>query len=227
MSFCVSECISNFPRKLNATYDIKLFLYKIAVNHHIKRIIILQPSIGEGFFFLPLVVYYRVFKIKFLIQTSFFLLKRFQMYLEAKCKWKIIANVWILRCSSEKQIMLLIHHLYARLADDIVIMSLLKEGEEHEGLQIAIEAIRREIEITKPKQRENATGSCHLGDPELPESDVSGALLVNNIRENFRKRKESTFRSKVDSEQSNDKMNEHRFYEMQRNTDEAIAKLKL
>lgn len=52
MSFCVSECISNFPRMLNATYDIKLrFLYKLAVNHHIKRIIILQPSIGEGFFF--------------------------------------------------------------------------------------------------------------------------------------------------------------------------------
>lgn len=141
---------------------------------------------------------------------------------------KIIANVWILHCSSEKQIMLLIHHLYARLADDIVIMSLLKEEEEeHEGLQIAIEAIRREIEITKPKQRENATGSCHVGDPELPESDVSGDLLVNNIRENFRKRKESTLRSKVDSEQSNDKMNEHRFYEIQRNTDEAIAKLKL
>lgn len=149
------------------------------------------------------------------------------MYLEAECKWKIIANVWILHCSSEKQIMLMIHHLYARLADDIVIMSLLKEEEEHEGLQIAIEAIRREIEITKPKQRENATGSCHLEDPELPESDVSGALLVNNIRENFRKRKESTFRSKVDSEQSNNKMNEHRFYEIQRNTDEAIAKLKL
>lgn len=63
MSFCVSECISNFPRMLNATYDIKLhvLLYKLAVNHHIKRIIILQPSIGEGFFFLPLVVYYRVF----------------------------------------------------------------------------------------------------------------------------------------------------------------------
>lgn len=51
MSFCVSECISNFPRMLNATYDIKLFLYKLAVNHHIKRIIILKPSIGEGFFF--------------------------------------------------------------------------------------------------------------------------------------------------------------------------------
>lgn len=52
MSFCVSECISNFPRMLNATYDIKLrFLYKLAVNHHIKRIIILQPSIGEGFLF--------------------------------------------------------------------------------------------------------------------------------------------------------------------------------
>lgn len=52
MSFCVSECISNFPRMLNATYDIKLrFLYELAVNHHIKRIIILQPSIGEGFFF--------------------------------------------------------------------------------------------------------------------------------------------------------------------------------
>lgn len=52
MSFSVSECISNFPRMLNATYDIKLrFLYKLAVNHHIKRIIILQPSIGEGFFF--------------------------------------------------------------------------------------------------------------------------------------------------------------------------------
>lgn len=51
MSFCVSECISNFPRMLNATYDIKLFLYKLAVNHHIKRIIILQSSIGEEFFF--------------------------------------------------------------------------------------------------------------------------------------------------------------------------------
>lgn len=52
MSFCVSECISNFPRMLNATYDIKLrFLYELAVNHHIKRIIILQPSIGEEFFF--------------------------------------------------------------------------------------------------------------------------------------------------------------------------------
>lgn len=51
MSFCVSECISNFPRMLNATYDIKLrFLYKLAVNHHIKRIIILQPSIGGVFF---------------------------------------------------------------------------------------------------------------------------------------------------------------------------------
>lgn len=51
MSFCVSECISNFPRMLNATYDIKLrFLHKLAVNH-IKRIIILQPSIGKGFFF--------------------------------------------------------------------------------------------------------------------------------------------------------------------------------
>lgn len=50
MSFCVSECISNFPRMLNATYDIKLrFLYKL--NHHIKRIIILQPSIGKGFVF--------------------------------------------------------------------------------------------------------------------------------------------------------------------------------
>lgn len=61
MSFCVSECISNFPRMLNATYDIKLFLYKLAVNHHIKRIIILQSLIGEGIFFLPLVVYYRVF----------------------------------------------------------------------------------------------------------------------------------------------------------------------
>lgn len=49
MNFCVSECISNFPRML---YDIKLrFLYKLAVNHHIKRSIILQPSIGEGFFF--------------------------------------------------------------------------------------------------------------------------------------------------------------------------------
>lgn len=61
MSFCVSECILNFPRMLNATYDIKLrFLYKLH-NHHIKRIIILQPSIGEGLFFLPLVVYYRVF----------------------------------------------------------------------------------------------------------------------------------------------------------------------
>lgn len=72
MSFCVSECISNFSRMLNATYDIKLrFLYKLVVNNHIKRIIILQPSIGEGFF-LPLVVYYRVFKIKFLIQTAFF-----------------------------------------------------------------------------------------------------------------------------------------------------------
>lgn len=138
---------------------------------------------------------------------------------------KIIANVWILHCSSEKQIMLLIHHLYARLADDIVIFSDL--GEEHEGLQIAIEAIRREIEITKPKQREIATGSCRLEDPELPENDVSGALLVNNIRENFRKRKESTFRSKVDSDQSNDKMNEQRFYETEQNTDEAIAKLKL
>lgn len=139
---------------------------------------------------------------------------------------KIIANVWILHCSSEKQIMLLIHHLYARLADDIVIFSDLGE-EEHEGLQIAIEAIRREIEITKPKQREIATGSCRLEDPELPESDVSGALLVNNIRENFRKRKDSTFRSKVDSDQSNDKINEQRFYETQQNTDEAIAKLKL
>lgn len=52
MSFCVSECMSNFPRMLNAIYDIKLqFLYKLAVNHHIKQIIILQPSIGEGFFF--------------------------------------------------------------------------------------------------------------------------------------------------------------------------------
>lgn len=53
MSFCVSECISNFPRMLNATYDIKLhvLLYKLAVNHHIKRNIILQPSIGEEFFF--------------------------------------------------------------------------------------------------------------------------------------------------------------------------------
>lgn len=52
MSFCVSECISNFPRMLNATYDIKLrFLHiKLAVNH-IKRIIILQPSIGKGFVF--------------------------------------------------------------------------------------------------------------------------------------------------------------------------------
>lgn len=60
MSFCVSECISNFPRMLNATYDIKLrFLYKLAVNHHIKRIIILQQL--EKDFFLPLVVYYRVF----------------------------------------------------------------------------------------------------------------------------------------------------------------------
>lgn len=50
MSFCVSECISNFPRMLNATYVIKLrFLYKL--NHHIKRIIILQPSIGKGFVF--------------------------------------------------------------------------------------------------------------------------------------------------------------------------------
>lgn len=87
MSFCVSECISNFPRMLNATYDIKSrFLYKLAVNHHIKRIIILQPSIGEGFFFLPLIVYYRVFLIKFLIQTAFFFLKRFQMYLEAECE---------------------------------------------------------------------------------------------------------------------------------------------
>lgn len=52
MSFCVSECISNFLRMLNVTYDIKLrFLYKLAVNHHIKRIIILQPSIGKGFVF--------------------------------------------------------------------------------------------------------------------------------------------------------------------------------
>lgn len=81
MSFCVSECISNFPRMLNATYDIKLrFLYKLAVNHHIKRIIILQPSDGGEFFSL------QSFLIKFLIQTAFFFLKRFQMYLEAKCK---------------------------------------------------------------------------------------------------------------------------------------------
>lgn len=87
MSFCVSECISNFPRMLNATYDIKLrFLYKLAVNHHIKRIIILQPSIGEGFFFLTISSLLQSFLIKFLIQTAFFLLKRFQMYLEAECK---------------------------------------------------------------------------------------------------------------------------------------------
>lgn len=62
MSFCVSECISNFPRMLNATYDIKLFLYKLAVNHHIKRIIILQPSIGEGFFFTISSLLQRFFK---------------------------------------------------------------------------------------------------------------------------------------------------------------------
>lgn len=74
MSFCVSECISNFPRMLNATYDIKLhvLLYKLAVNHHIKRIIILQPSIGEGFFFLPLVVYYRDFLNKISNSDCFF-----------------------------------------------------------------------------------------------------------------------------------------------------------
>lgn len=73
MSFCVSECISNFPRMLNATYDIKLrFLYKLAVNHHIKRIIILQPSIGKGFFFLPLVVYYRDFLNKISNSDCFF-----------------------------------------------------------------------------------------------------------------------------------------------------------
>lgn len=73
MSFCVSECISNFPRMLNATYDIKLhvLLYKLAVNHHIKRIIILQPSIGEGFF-LPLVVYYRDFLNKISNSDCFF-----------------------------------------------------------------------------------------------------------------------------------------------------------
>lgn len=77
MSFCVSECISNFPRMLNATYDIKLrFLYKLAVNHHIKRIIILQPSIGEGFFFLPLVVYYRVFLNKISNSDCCFSLKK-------------------------------------------------------------------------------------------------------------------------------------------------------
>lgn len=86
MSFCVSECISNFPRMLNATYDIKLrFLYKLAVNHHIKRIIILQPSIGEEIFF-TVSSLLQSFLIKFLIQTAFFLLKRFQMYLEAECK---------------------------------------------------------------------------------------------------------------------------------------------
>lgn len=86
MSFCVSECISNFPRMLNATYDIKLrFLYKLAVNHHIKRIIILPPSIGEEFFF-TVSSLLQSFLIKFLIQTAFFLLKRFQMYLEAECK---------------------------------------------------------------------------------------------------------------------------------------------
>lgn len=86
MSFCVSECISNFPRMLNATYDIKLrFLYKLAVNHHIKRIIILQPSIGEEIFF-TVSSLLQSFLIKFLIQTAFFFLKRFQMYLEAECK---------------------------------------------------------------------------------------------------------------------------------------------
>lgn len=86
MSFCVSECISSFPRMLNATYDIKVrFLYKLAVNHHIKRIMILQPSIGEGFFFTISSLLQSFFN-KISNSDCFFLLKRFQMYLEAECK---------------------------------------------------------------------------------------------------------------------------------------------
>lgn len=77
MSFCVSECISNFPRMLNATYDIKLrFLYKLAVNHHIKRIIILQPSIGEGFFFFTISSLLQSFLNKISNLDCFFSLKK-------------------------------------------------------------------------------------------------------------------------------------------------------
>lgn len=87
MSFCVSECISSFPRMLNATYDIKVrFLYKLAVNHHIKRIIILQTSIREGFFIFTISSLLQSFFNKISNSDCFFLLKRFQMYLEAECK---------------------------------------------------------------------------------------------------------------------------------------------
>lgn len=78
MSFCVSECISNFPRMLNATYDIKLhvLLYKLAVNHHIKRIIILQPSIGEGLFFFTISSLLQSFLNKISNSDCFFSLKK-------------------------------------------------------------------------------------------------------------------------------------------------------
>ncbi|XP_062576310.1 uncharacterized protein LOC134238212 isoform X2 [Saccostrea cucullata] len=120
---------------------------------------------------------------------------------------------------SEKQILLLVRHLYDCLADDIAIFSHLREDDE--GLQKAIEAIKREIELIKSPQEAPKKGSRAFV-AELPESDDGGAVLVNNIRENFRKRKEAT--ESVKDEDRKSEQGEY-LYQAQQHTDEALSKL--
>ena len=131
----------------------------------------------------------------------------------------------ICNCSSEREILLLIHHLYSRLADDIVIFP--RPDQKGEELQKAIEAIKKEIEIMKPKETETGSRTVQMARSELPESDDSGAVLVNNVRENFRKRKEMANKCDMQFYQNSAKTNSVCLYKYQQQTDKAIAELEL
>ncbi|XP_061165033.1 uncharacterized protein LOC133173987 [Saccostrea echinata] len=121
---------------------------------------------------------------------------------------------------SEKQVLLLVRHLYDCLADDVVIFSHLRE-EDDEGLQKAIGAIRKEMELMKSPQEALKKGS-KVFNTELPETDDGGAILVNNVRENFRKRKEAT---KCAKDEDRKTVQEDDLYQAQQHTDGAISKL--
>ena len=131
----------------------------------------------------------------------------------------------ICNCSSERDILLLTHHLYSRLADDIVIFP--RPDQKGEELQKAIEAIKKEIEIMKPKETETGSRTVQMARSELPESDDSGAVLVNNVRENFRKRKEMANKCDMQFYQNSAKTNSVCLYKYQQQTDKAIAELEL
>lgn len=131
----------------------------------------------------------------------------------------------ICNCSSEREILLLIHHLYSRLADDIVIFP--RPDQKGEELQKAIEAIKKEIEIMKPKKTETGSRTVQMARSELPESDDSGGVLVNNVRENFRKRKEMANKCDMQFYQNSAKTNSVCLYKYQQQTDKAIAELEL